>query len=100
VTTLGSRGCRVRLADGDLHSIATPETLAVDTTGAGDVFTGTYVSEWIASRNHLHAATLAVHVAADKVRRFGSSMAFPSTKTIDRLRGQISAVQPLQHSTR
>ncbi len=100
VTTLGSRGCRVRLANSEMHSIATPQTDVIDTTGAGDVFTGTYVSEWMASRNHLQAATLAVHVASEKVQRFGSSRAFPSTETIGRLRRQILADQPLPPSTR
>jgi ribokinase len=99
VTTLGSKGCLLRLASGAMHSIAIPQTNVIDTTGAGDVFTGTYVSEWMASRNHLQAATLAVHVASDKVRRLGSSTAFPSTETIDRLRRQIYVALPLPQAT-
>ena len=100
VTTLGSKGCRVRLANGEILAIATPRTHVVDTTGAGDVFTGTYISEWMASRNHLQAATLAVQVASDKVRRFGSSAAFPLAETIDLLRRQILTYQPLPHTLR
>ena len=104
VVTLGSRGCCVRLASGTLHSIGTPNTSpntsVADTTGAGDVFTGTYVQEWMSFRDHLRAATLAVHAASDKVGRHGSSTAFPSSETIDRLRGQISADQPLSFSAR
>jgi ribokinase len=100
VTTLGSEGCRIRLSNGDLHSIATPQTRVVDTTGAGDVFTGTYVSEWMSSRDHLRAAILAVHVASDKVGRFGSSTAFPSVEKIKQLRKKISAARPLAQSTR
>jgi ribokinase len=98
VTTLGSKGCRVRLASGEIFNIATPQTPVIDTTGAGDVFTGTYTSEWMAYRNHRHAATLAVHVASDKVRRFGSSTAFPSAETIDLLRKQILTDQPPPHT--
>lgn len=98
VTTLGSKGCRLRLANGEILTIATPRTHVVDTTGAGDVFTGTYVSEWMASRNHLQAATLAVRVASDKVRRFGSSTVFPSAETIDLLRRQVLTSQPLPHT--
>ncbi len=100
VVTLGSKGCCVRLASGTLHSIGTPNTSVVDTTGAGDVFTGTYVQEWMSVRDHLRAATLAVHAASNKVGRHGSSAAFPSTETIDRLRGQILADQPLSFSAR
>ena len=89
VVTLGSRGCCVRLASGTLHSIDAPDISVVDTTGAGDVFTGTFVQELILSRDHVRAATLAVRAASDKVKRSGSSSAFPSTETIDCLRRQI-----------
>ncbi len=99
ITTLGSKGCLVRLADGALHSIAAPLTNVIDTTGAGDVFTGTYVQEWMSSRNHVRAATLAVHAASDKVCRHGSSAAFPPTETIEHLRRKIIADQQLTQPT-
>jgi hypothetical protein len=53
----------------------------------------------MSSRDHLRAATLAVHVASDKVGRFGSSTVFPSVENIERLRKQIVSAQPRAQST-
>ncbi len=91
VVTLGGKGCRLRDANGHAMAIPAPSVSAIDTTGAGDVFTGTFAKEWIASRDNLRAATLAVYAASDKVTRQGSFSAFPTASTVSRLKKQVES---------
>jgi ribokinase len=86
VVTLGGAGCRLLDRQGVGRTIAAPATAAVDTTGAGDVFTGTFVAEWLATGDPMRAATLAVHAASEKVTRHGTISAFPTAQAIARLR--------------
>ncbi|EOM76429.1 ribokinase [Rhodococcus rhodnii] len=46
VTTLGRSGARARSADGTETRVPAPEVTAVDTTGAGDAFTGAFGVRW------------------------------------------------------
>jgi ribokinase len=85
VVTLGSKGCQIRNAEGRITAIPSPAVKAIDTTCAGDIFTGTFVEQWISSGNSLRAATLAVCAASDKVTRQGSYSAFPTALTISLL---------------
>lgn len=89
LVTLGGAGCRLLDRHGIDRTIAAPAVTAVDTTGAGDVFTGTFVAEWLATDDLLHAATLAVHAASEKVMRNGTIAGFPTARTIGRLRGEM-----------
>ena len=91
IVTLGGKGCRLRDAKGSAVAIPAPSVNAIDTTGSGDVFTGTFAGEWIASRDNLQAATLAVYAASDKVTRQGSFSAFPTAGTISRLKKQCES---------
>ncbi|MGC0363331.1 ribokinase [Rhodococcus sp. 27YEA15] len=49
VTTLGAAGADLRGPDGTVHSDS-PLVTPVDTTGAGDAFTGAFAVEWIRHR--------------------------------------------------
>ena len=46
VTTLGASGARYLGPDGDRCQVPAPPVVAVDTTGAGDAFTGTLAVAW------------------------------------------------------
>ena len=84
--TLGGEGCFLRRRDGVCRAIAAPRVNAIDATGAGDVFSGVFVAEWLATDDPLGAAELAVAAASDKVTRAGTFSALPSRATIERLR--------------
>ena len=84
--TLGMEGCFLRRRDDIRRGIAAPKVNAVDTTGAGDVFCGVFVAEWLATDDPLGAAELAVAAASDMVTRVGIVSALPSRDTIAQLR--------------
>jgi ribokinase len=89
VVTLGRDGCLIRQASEPVFKIAAPETAARDSTGAGDVFVGSFIAEWLATKDAAAAATLAVQAASDMVTRFGTVFAIPDKTTIDRLRNRL-----------
>jgi ribokinase len=78
VVTLGARGCLVIEVDGT-HEIESPQVEAVDTTGAGDAFTGALAAELAKGADLFTAATLAVKVAAISVTKRGAQPSYPTT---------------------
>ena len=83
--TLGGGGCLVR--DGERCTrITAPRVDVVDTTGAGDVFTGTLAAEWSCGATVENAARLAVLAASDKVQRRGTISVFPTSAMLYSLR--------------
>ena len=89
VVTLGRAGCLVRSYGREAIAIDAPSVRVVDTTGAGDVFTGTFVAQWLTSADSLEAAGLAVHAASDMVTRAGALSALPTRETLARLRAEL-----------
>jgi ribokinase len=75
--TLGSKGC-VILSDAEPIEIPAPPVVAVDTTGAGDTFTGWFCAGRMRGLSLEDAATEAVGAAALKVTRSGTGKALPS----------------------
>jgi ribokinase len=75
--TLGSKGC-VILSDAEPIEIPAPQVVAVDTTGAGDTFTGWFCAGRMRGLSLEDAATEAVGAAALKVTRPGTGNALPS----------------------
>lgn len=91
IVTLGGKGCRLSDAKGSAMAIPAPSVNVIDTTVSGDVFTGTFAGEWLASGDNLRAATLAVYAASDKVTRQGSFSAIPTAGTVSRLKKQLES---------
>ena len=85
VITLGEKGCRLRTREGEI-TIPAPRTDAIATAGAGDVFAGTFIADWLLSGDPSRAARLAVAAASDKATRPGTLSAFPQRPAIDSLR--------------
>ncbi|WP_119273408.1 PfkB family carbohydrate kinase [Taklimakanibacter deserti] len=85
VVTLGARGCRLRFAGRDID-IPAPKVQAIAAGGAGDVFAGTFIAEFLSSRDPERAGRLAVAAASDKATRHGSLSAFPRRAAINALR--------------
>ena len=87
--TLGRTGCLVRSNGREAIAIDAPSVHVVDTTGAGDVFTGAFVAQWLTSGDCLEAAGLAVRAASDMVTRAGTLSALPTCETLARLRAEL-----------
>ncbi|QIG49802.1 ribokinase [Nordella sp. HKS 07] len=86
VITLGAKGCRIaRPGQADVAVIA-PTVEAIAAGGAGDVFAGTFVAEWLAQGDAEKAARLGVSAASDKATRHGTLSAFPTRATLAQLR--------------
>jgi ribokinase len=85
VVTLGPKGCRL---PSDIV-VPAPKVQAVAAAGAGDVFAGTFIAEWLATGDAEQAARLAVLAASDKTTRHGTLSAFPGRSAIDRFRGTM-----------
>ena len=77
VLTLGTDGCLYR--DG-AQSISLPakEVRAVDTTGAGDTFTGFFLASAVCGKSPEYSLRLATAAAALSVTRPGASVSVPS----------------------
>lgn len=77
VLTLGAAGALVADTSG-LHPIATPRITAVDTTGAGDAFTGALCAALLAGHDLVSAASHAARVGAFAATKRGAQPSYPS----------------------
>ena len=86
VTTLGPAGARVTTADGEYHQIAAHRANPVDTTGAGDTFTGVLAAGLAGGEAIVAAARRAVIAAALSTEAVGARAGMPTSAVIDRVR--------------
>lgn len=77
VITLGSKGCRWVTAHSD-RTFPAPKVAVVDTTGAGDTFTGYLLAGLDQGRDMAAAIALAQQAAAVKVTRLGTADVIPT----------------------
>ncbi len=92
VTTLGEKGCRLNSVGGPEILVPAPKVEAIAAGGAGDVFAGTFITEWLATGSPERAARLAVLAASDKATRHGTLSAFPDRAAIDAMRRDLSSL--------
>lgn len=93
IVTLGAKGCRRITADGatDMPGFA---VAAVDTTGAGDCFAGSYIASKLSGALPSHCLEFANAAAALATLDYGAQAAMPRRSTVDDfLRGQGKAVR-------
>ncbi|MFB9991408.1 ribokinase [Deinococcus oregonensis] len=83
VVTLGERGCAALLADGTQLRIPAPVVTAVDTTGAGDTFTGTLVAALSRGLHFADALIWASAAAALACTRPGAQPSIPSADEVE-----------------
>src|SRR5690606_13103871 len=76
VVTRGADGATVVTRDGRVD-VPSPQVKAVDTTGAGDAFTGALATWLAAGATPADAARRAVEVAAISVTRHGAQPSYP-----------------------
>jgi ribokinase len=77
VITLGASGALV-VEQGGVQTVEAPSVEAVDTTGAGDAFTGALAAQLAQGAELVQAARFAVKVAAISVTRRGAQPSYPT----------------------
>ena len=82
IVTLGSEGAVLIAQDGAITRLSAPKSLAVDTTGAGDAFVGTFAFALASGRNRIEAMDLGIKVASMSVTRKGAQSSYPSQTEI------------------
>ena len=77
IVTLGSQGAVFISADGQLTKVGAPKVIAVDTTGAGDAFVGTFAYSLASGKDPVTAMTLGIKVASLSVTKKGAQSSYP-----------------------
>ncbi|MGW4958409.1 ribokinase [Nonomuraea sp. NPDC004186] len=88
VITLGADGAVVAdmvAEDGAVHAVPSPRVEAVDTTGAGDAFTGALAWRLAAGEPLARAAAFAARVGAAAVRKAGAQDSYPTMAEVEDL---------------
>lgn len=83
VFTLGPQGC-VGMDDNGYFELPTFDVPVADTVGAGDVFHGAFIAEYLCGATAREAARFANAVSSIKCTRIGGRAGIPSRKTVDR----------------
>ncbi|MGW1213673.1 ribokinase [Streptomyces sp. NPDC002499] len=84
VVTLGAEGALVASSAG-IERIPSVKVDAVDTTGAGDAFTGALAFRLAAGADLVEAATYAARVGAAAVTKEGAQVSFPTAEEVEAL---------------
>ncbi|GII33409.1 sugar kinase [Planotetraspora mira] len=99
VLTDGPAGAVV-LTDGEIHRVAAPQVVVVDTAGAGDALAGAYLSGRLAGTAPPDALELAVIAGALSCRWAGCARSYPSAEEVMRVRAGASPdVEPQPSSS-
>jgi ribokinase len=77
IVTLGSEGAVLISADGTITRTPAPKVQAIDTTGAGDAFVGTFAYGLACNKTAFDAMRLSVRVASLTVTRKGAQSSYP-----------------------
>ena len=85
IVTLGSEGAALIAADGTITRVAAPKVNAVDTTGAGDAFVGTFAFALASGKGAVDAMNLGIKVASMSVTRKGAQSSYPTQMEISTL---------------
>ncbi len=85
IVTLGDKGAVLVSSQGDLTNIATNKVRAIDTTGAGDCFIGSFSYALGSGSNPEYAAQFACRIASISVTRKGAQSSYPSAAEISTL---------------
>ena len=83
IVTLGEDGCLI--VGKEQIKIDSVKVQAVDTTGAGDAFVGSFVRCLAMGYDHKKCGQIAVRLASDSVTRNGTQSSYPTRERIDEL---------------
>jgi ribokinase len=82
IVTLGSKGAVYISAAGQIHYAAAPKVTAVDTTGAGDSFVGSFAFGLASGKDPVDAMRLGIAIASLSVTRKGAQSSYPNQTEI------------------
>ena len=82
IVTLGSKGAVYISADGQIHHAPAPKVTAVDTTGAGDSFVGSFAFGLASGKDPIDAMKLGIAIASLSVTRKGAQSSYPNQTEI------------------
>jgi ribokinase len=77
VITLGSKGAVYISAAGQIQHASAPQVTAVDTTGAGDAFVGSFAVALASGKDPLEAMKFGIKIASLSVTRKGAQSSYP-----------------------
>jgi ribokinase len=77
IVTLGSKGAVYISADGQIHHAPAPQVTAVDTTGAGDAFVGSFAFALASGKEPFDAMKFGIRIASLTVTRKGAQSSYP-----------------------
>ena len=82
IVTLGSKGAVYISPEGQVHYAEAPKVSAVDTTGAGDSFVGSFAYALASGRDPIDAMKFGISIASLSVTRKGAQSSYPDQKEI------------------
>jgi ribokinase len=82
IVTLGSQGAVYISSAGELTKVGAPKVSAVDTTGAGDAFVGTFAYSLASGADPVSAMSLGIKVASLSVTKKGAQSSYPNQAEI------------------
>jgi len=82
IVTLGSKGAVYISPDGQIHHSPAPQVTAVDTTGAGDAFVGSFAFALASGQDPLLAMKFGIKIASLTVTRKGAQSSYPDQTEI------------------
>lgn len=82
IVTLGSEGAVYISPDGQLHRVSAPKVTAIDTTGAGDSFVGSFAYSLASGKDPVDAMKFGIKVASLSVTRKGAQSSYPDQAEI------------------
>lgn len=82
IVTLGSEGAVYISPTGELHRVNAPKVTAVDTTGAGDSFVGSFAYSLASGKDPVAAMSFGIKVASLSVTRKGAQSSYPDQAEI------------------
>ena len=82
VITLGSKGAVYISAGGQIQHASAPQVTAVDTTGAGDAFVGSFAYALASGKDPLEAMKFGIKIASLSVTRKGAQSSYPDQTEI------------------
>jgi ribokinase len=85
IVTLGSEGAVYISPQGELHRVSAPKVTAVDTTGAGDCFVGSFAYSLASGKDPIAAMSFGTKVASLSVTRKGAQSSYPDQTEIGTL---------------
>ena len=82
IVTLGSDGAVYISPTAELHRVSAPKVTAVDTTGAGDAFVGSFAYALASGKAPIDAMNFGVSIASLSVTRKGAQSSYPDQTEI------------------